>query len=275
MKQLSTYITIYLLQLLCLVSCKDTNIENDEIASNISFKYEDYIKGIKLSQNITEINFIELNKTFAPSILPSIVKCRIDKYFMLWRYNKINIYSKTGIILDSIVSYQNTPNYIGNIFDFEVSLDSLFVLTGDRIYVYPNNNLNIYTRKIELPSFYNTFSIYNNGFLLYSATETFFLSTVNKTGNLSEQHFKTEGWPVLRGDLFPHFVYHNKNILFFHPYNPTIYNVDNITGSIQKVLTVDMGPYALTPEERSSLMNDPKNHANEMNIVNKKYGSSQ
>lgn len=258
------------------ITCKnkEIDIEGGLHEYSINFDYDEYKKGIKLSETFNNIKFVELEKSFSPSKLPGVFKCRADKYYILWRFNKIGIYSKQGELLDSIVSEINTREYIGNIFDFEVTKDSIFVLTGDLIYVYELDNLESPIRKINLPDYFNAFAIYKNGFILYSVIKDHVLYYIDMQGTIIKKEFPTsQNYSALHPDLFPHFSYlEEKYTLFVRPYDPVLYKIQYENGNIKKFISIDFGLYKPDLDElRRSLGMNPGNISRELNVVHSMF----
>lgn len=271
-KNIKYSIVLLFLFLSCRQNEKDTTAGLS--LNSIKFDYDEYQNGIKLSETFDNIKFVELEKSFSPSKLPGVFKCRADKYFILWRFNKIGIYSKQGELLDSIVSEINTREYIGNIFDFEVTKDSIFVLTGDLIYVYELDNLESPIRKINLPDYFNTFTIYKNGFILYSVIKDHVLYYIDMQGTIIKKEFPTsQNYSALRPDFFPHFSYlEEKYTLFVRPYDPVLYKIQYENGNINKFISIDFGLYKPDLDEiRRSLGMNPGNISKELNVVHSMF----
>lgn len=258
------------------ITCKnkENNIESGLHEKSIKFDYDEFENGIKLTEHFDNIQFVELDRNFFPSKLPSVFKCRVGKYFILWRFNKIGIYSMNGKLLDSIVSEINTREYIGNIIDFEVVKDSIFILTGDLIYVYGLDNLDRPVRKINLPDYFNTFAIYKNGLILYSAIKAHELYLIDMQGNILKKEFPAnKNYTAIRPDLFPHFSYFNeKYTLFVRPYDPVLYKIQYENGNINKILSIDFGLYKPDMDGlRRSLSMNPGNISKELNVVHSMF----
>lgn len=251
-------------------SCKSST---NKISHEINFNFEDHKQGLKLTDVFESITFIELDKLFS-NTSPNKIKCRSEKYFVYWRYNKIGVFNKRGTLLDSLKSEPNTSSYIGNIHDFEIFKDSMFVLTGENIYVYSLTNLYKPIRSVSLPYYYDTFTVNNLGFILYSPIADNLLYFSDFNGIIINKVFPTANkLPNIRKDAFPHFTRINRNnvLLFYRQFYPIIYNININDGTIKEYLSINLGNFKINQDELNSLIQDPKNFENEMKIANSKF----
>ncbi len=214
-----------------------------------------------LSEWIDSIRFIPLGQ------LPTFLSADADKLEVKDNYIiylacrdagdcKLGVFNKAGESLFQLASNPDIREPISTISDFDLVGDTLHVLHDTKLSLFHAPDFNKIGDDISLPERYHKVMKVHDGYIAYNSTDTHALNFLTHTGEAKGKDWDLSRHPNSVADLFQHFsnIYQSKDKHFYSNFEPDIYRLSFESKKFEKILEMDLGPWAVTSEDLKALI---------------------
>lgn len=169
---------------------------------------------------------------------------------------KLGVFNLAGESLFQLVSSPDIREPISTISDFDLVGDTLHVLHDTRLSLFHAPNFKKIGDDISLPEWYHKVMKVRDGYITYNSTGTHALNFLTHSGELNGRDWELSRYPNSIADLFQHFsnIYQSKDKHFYINFEPDIYRLSFDSKKLEKILEMDLGPWAVTSEDLKALI---------------------
>lgn len=208
------------------------NCQQDNIIpyyKEIKVKKSDIVSSMRLSDIVSDVKYVVLDSTSPFQSRPDKIIVEDEYYYLLSKSKTKNIvkFSNTGHYLLKIES--NTGPVLFNfIDDFLIDSNEIKILADTRLLSYDKTNFSYrYTKKLEYPAIGFEKNMSNNGYLFYLGFQSLDKRKLILYSDKKFNEIKKDIDAINREQIFidNYFIKRERDILFFQPFYPVIYNL--------------------------------------------------
>ncbi|HNR08427.1 MAG TPA: hypothetical protein PKM27_14000 [Saprospiraceae bacterium] len=224
--------------------CKQRKWSNE-----LKYKFNSSISNnkLKFTDLLDSINFIQLDNSELKLGYPlERFHVRNGKYLIAWNesggYGKCGLFDPKGNLIAHLTSNSDPKLAIGSISDLDLLKDTLFVLSGTKLYKINVNN-NSVLEQLNFGEMFSTFRSTEYGLAMFSQMNSeYAVNMFDSRGRFMKGLINLKELPTFISDDFRHFsVFDHKSDLFYCNLSRDIYKIDYQLMNSEILISMDFG----------------------------------
>lgn len=218
-------------------------------SNGLKYKFNSSISNnkLKLTDLFNSINFIQLDNSELKLGYPlDRFHVRNGKYLIAWNesggYGKCGLFDYQGNLIAHLTSNSDPKLEIRSISDLDLLKDTLFVLSGTKLYKINANN-NSVLEQLNFGEMYSTFRSTEYGLAMFSQMNSeYAVNMFDSRGTYIKGLINLKELPTFISDDFRHFsVFDYKSDLFYCNLSRDIYKIDYQLMNSEIIISMDFG----------------------------------